>query len=201
MGRSPSLRVPTGIGPDETPGVRRGVPLKRERRTARFLRGFEPFQGVADRKISPLSDFPRRRNFFWSREIVTRRCIGISERGGFGRIPTRFRLFSMVCRQAKFPSLPAGRLDRCVGTAATALARSKIRLAGLAGDRLDRRRWGFSGSTATDSRHRRSNKENSMPPDFQKEILAIENLAKFEGRTADVLSDQAADAAPDSFIC
>jgi hypothetical protein len=40
-----------------------------------------------------------------------------------------------------------------------------------------------------------------MPPDFQKEILAIENLAKFEGRTADVLSDQAADAAPDSFIC
>jgi hypothetical protein len=50
--------------------------------------------------------------------------------------------------------------------------------------RRARRRRSFGESMATaDSRHRRSNEENSMTPDSQKQKLAY-----FEGRTANVFS-------------
>ena len=76
-------------------------------------------------------------------------------------------------------------------SATAALTRSTPR---LAGGGLDMRRRDFRESLATaDSRHRRSNEENSTIPDFQKQ-----NLASFEGRSpqwAWPRPDERADAA------
>jgi hypothetical protein len=135
--------------------------------------------------------------------------------GGFGGIPIRFRLFSRICREEKFPSLPAGaarptsgpsRSPRrtfgrpraamrrptsgaLLGREASAICDSRPRVVDdSARQRLLACSVGFWESLATaDSRHRRSKEENSMTPDFQKQ-----NLANFEVRSADALSDQAA---------
>ena len=90
---------------------------REERRPARFLRRFEPFQGVTDRKISPPrirrpTDFPRTTPrtdgvatpFDPARRTLRRRP---PNGRGFGEIPIRVRLFSRVCGEEKFRSVPA----------------------------------------------------------------------------------------------
>src|ERR1700722_6600081 len=88
---------------------------------ARLLRRFEPFQGFANRKISPPrirrpADLSRSAgrmdaggDFFWFGGRGAAVASASLERGvGFGGIPTLFLLFSMVWREEKFPpSLPA----------------------------------------------------------------------------------------------
>jgi hypothetical protein len=104
---------------------------REERRPARFLRHFEPFQGIADRKISPSrirrpGDFPRTTKDVAPPFSSARRSPPLhrppSNGGVFGEIPTRFRLFSTICGEESFRSLPAGAarvrcLDRCVALA------------------------------------------------------------------------------------
>jgi hypothetical protein len=121
------LRIGAGLRQtprDDTTGVRRGVPLNRgasrreKRRPARFFRRFEPFQAVADRKISPPlirqpADFPRTapRTDAVSQLLSDRRdgrCTGVLRTGRIWRYSNSVSFVFKGLRGGNFRPFPAG---------------------------------------------------------------------------------------------
>jgi len=148
VGLPPALSViassyrPRPPAEGETAGVRRGVPLnagssrREERRPARFLPHFEPFQGVADRKISlpafaapPISrerrrGWTRRRDSFRFGETVAAVASVSSERGRIWPDSNSVSFVFKGLQGGKF-SLPPSR--RRAPDAWTAASRSRRR--------------------------------------------------------------------------